>query len=151
MTRNMTVSLIEHERIVTTVQKAKTVKPFVDVRYKSFAPFVAALGNFVPADQPLYAFEPDKTLLGVIGFYTGQHVEEVGLEAIAEMADAEQTHWVVVRDRRPTGGNYATLEASGIPHRLVSEHRIGNRRTLRIVAFGALNSASERQPEGRRR
>ncbi len=30
MTRNMTVSLIEHERIVTTVQKAKTVKPFVE-------------------------------------------------------------------------------------------------------------------------
>jgi len=30
MTRNMTVSLIEHERIVTTVQKAKNVKPFVE-------------------------------------------------------------------------------------------------------------------------
>ena len=30
MTRNMAASLIEHERIVTTVQKAKTVKPFVE-------------------------------------------------------------------------------------------------------------------------
>ena len=30
MTRNMTISLIEHERIVTTVQKAKNVKPFVE-------------------------------------------------------------------------------------------------------------------------
>jgi len=30
MTRNMSNSLIEHERIVTTVQKAKTVKPFVE-------------------------------------------------------------------------------------------------------------------------
>ena len=30
MTRNMTCSLIEHERIVTTVQKAKAVKPFVE-------------------------------------------------------------------------------------------------------------------------
>ena len=30
MTRNMAVSLIEHERIVTTIQKAKTVKPFVE-------------------------------------------------------------------------------------------------------------------------
>ena len=30
MTRNMTNSLIEHERIVTTIQKAKTVKPFVE-------------------------------------------------------------------------------------------------------------------------
>ncbi|MFT4539132.1 MAG: large subunit ribosomal protein L17 [Planctomycetota bacterium] len=30
MTRNMTSSLIEHERIITTVQKAKAVKPFVE-------------------------------------------------------------------------------------------------------------------------
>jgi len=30
MLRNMAVSLIEHERIVTTVPKAKTVKPLVE-------------------------------------------------------------------------------------------------------------------------
>ncbi len=30
MTRNMANSLIEHERIITTIQKAKTVKPFVE-------------------------------------------------------------------------------------------------------------------------
>lgn len=30
MTRNMTASLIEHERIITTVQKAKAVKPFIE-------------------------------------------------------------------------------------------------------------------------
>ena len=30
MTRNMSTSLIEHERIITTIQKAKTVKPFVE-------------------------------------------------------------------------------------------------------------------------
>ncbi len=30
MARNMAVSLIEHERIVTTVPKAKNVKPFVE-------------------------------------------------------------------------------------------------------------------------
>lgn len=30
MMRNMASSLIEHERIVTTLQKAKTVKPFVE-------------------------------------------------------------------------------------------------------------------------
>ena len=30
MTRNMAASLIEHERVVTTLQKAKTVKPFVE-------------------------------------------------------------------------------------------------------------------------
>ena len=30
MTRNMANSVIEHERIVTTIQKAKAVKPFVE-------------------------------------------------------------------------------------------------------------------------
>ncbi|MDF1797590.1 MAG: 50S ribosomal protein L17 [Planctomycetota bacterium] len=30
MTRNMSVSLIEHERIITTVQKAKHLKPWVE-------------------------------------------------------------------------------------------------------------------------
>ena len=30
MTRNMASSLIEHERIITTIQKAKQVKPFVE-------------------------------------------------------------------------------------------------------------------------
>ena len=30
MTRNMAATLIEHERIITTVQKAKAVKPFVE-------------------------------------------------------------------------------------------------------------------------
>ena len=30
MTRNMANSLIEHERIITTIQKAKAVKPFVE-------------------------------------------------------------------------------------------------------------------------
>ena len=30
MTRNMAASVIEHERIITTLQKAKAVKPFVE-------------------------------------------------------------------------------------------------------------------------
>ena len=30
MTRNMAVSLIQHERVITTIQKAKVVKPFVE-------------------------------------------------------------------------------------------------------------------------
>jgi large subunit ribosomal protein L17 len=30
MTRNMANSLIEHERVITTLQKAKVVKPFVE-------------------------------------------------------------------------------------------------------------------------
>lgn len=30
MTRNMTASVIEHERIITTLPKAKAVKPFIE-------------------------------------------------------------------------------------------------------------------------
>jgi 4-amino-4-deoxy-L-arabinose transferase-like glycosyltransferase len=136
---------------LAAVQLFLTVKPFIDTRYKSFVPFVQALREFIPADEPMYAYRPDKTLFGVVGFYTGRRVERVEIESLAEMSGADETHWVVVRDRRPTGGNYAAILNSGIPHRLVSEHRIGNRRTLRILAFGALNSASERQPDGRQR
>jgi len=131
---------------LAVVQLFLTVKPFIDNRYKSFVPFVTALQHFIPSDQPVYAYRPDETLLGVIGFYTERPVEVVDLESLARLADAEATHWVVVRDRRPDGGNYAVVEREAIPHRLVSEHRIGNRRTLRILSLGAMDSASEREP-----
>lgn len=119
-----------------------TVKPFVD-RYKSFVPFVDALERWVPEGRPLHAFAPDETILGVVGFYAGRRVQIVDLDELRRMAREPDTHWVLVRDRRPEAGFYGSIEAAGIPHRLVSEHRVGNRRTLRILALGAMNSASE--------
>jgi 4-amino-4-deoxy-L-arabinose transferase-like glycosyltransferase len=122
-----------------------TVKPFVD-RYKSFVPFVDALERWVPEGRPLHAFAPDETIVGVVGFYAGRRLQVVDQDDLRRMAGAPDTHWVLVRDRRPEGGFYGSIEAAGIPHRLVSEHRVGNRRTLRILAFGAMNTASESAP-----
>jgi 4-amino-4-deoxy-L-arabinose transferase-like glycosyltransferase len=123
-----------------------TITPFAD-GYKSFVPFVAALQRAVPAEDPLYAYRPDETLIGVVGFYTERRVEEVDLGTLARLAQAERTQWVLVRDRHPTGGNYAAIQSAGIPHRVVSEILVGNQRTLRILALGAMNTASERAPD----
>jgi 4-amino-4-deoxy-L-arabinose transferase-like glycosyltransferase len=122
-----------------------TVKPFVD-RYKSFVPFVDALQRWVPGERTLHAFAPDETILGVVGFYAGRRMQVVDLDGLRRMARAPDTHWVLVRDRRPEGGFYGSIGSADIPHRLVSEHRVGNRRTLRILALGAMNTASERGP-----
>jgi 4-amino-4-deoxy-L-arabinose transferase-like glycosyltransferase len=122
-----------------------TVKPFVD-RYKSFVPFVDALERWVPEGRALHAFAPDETIVGVVGFYAGRRMQVVDLDDLRRMARAPDTHWVLVRDRRPEAGFYGSIEAAGIPHRLVSEHRVGNRRTLRILALGVMNSASESAP-----
>lgn len=122
-----------------------TVKPFVD-RYKSFVPFVEALERWVPEGRPLHAFAPDETILSVVGFYSGRRVDVVELGDLRRMARESDTQWVLVRDRRPEGGFYAAVVEAGIPHRLVSEHRVGNRRTLRLLALGAMNTASERAP-----
>ena len=100
----------------------------------------------MPEERSLHAFAPDETILGVVGFYTGRRVQIVDLDDLRRMVRARDTHWVLVRDRRPEGGFYGSIEAAGIPHRLVSEHRVGNRRTLRILAFGAMNTASESAP-----
>jgi hypothetical protein len=98
---------------LAAVQLFLTVKPFVDMRYKSFVPFVEVLREFIPADESTYVYQPDKTLFGVVRAYTGRHVERVEIESLAEMSGADETHWVMVRDRRLTGGNYAAILNSG--------------------------------------
>jgi len=105
-------------------------------RSKSFSPFVASLERRVPAQAPLFAFEPDETLLGVVGFYTGRRLLPVDLLALHRLAADPVPHFVVVRDRRPSGARYAALVRSGIPHHVLSEDVIGRRRTLRIVVLG---------------
>ncbi|MDH5307912.1 MAG: glycosyltransferase family 39 protein [Myxococcales bacterium] len=133
--------------VLTALQLFLTIPSFVD-RYKSFVPFVEALREYVPADRPVYAYRPDETLLGVVGFYTHRIVTPIEMKALEELAESSETQWVVVRDRRQKGGNYAAIQRAEIPHRLVSEQVVGNRRTLRILALGAMNTASERAPGG---
>jgi 4-amino-4-deoxy-L-arabinose transferase-like glycosyltransferase len=124
-----------------------TVKPLVD-RSKSFVPFVEALEAAAPAPAALYAFRPDETLLGVVGFYTGRRLEVVDADRLARLAEAQAPSIVLVRDRRPDGANYAGIEASGLPHRVLAECRIGGRRTLRILALGGDTRSGERPDPG---
>ncbi len=119
-----------------------TVRPFVD-RFKSFVPFVRELEKNVDATTPLYAYRPDETTLGVVGFYTGKRVTEVDLEELKTFAREKPSTWLVLRDNKKTGGNYGEIEKAGIPHRVLSEQVIGDGRTMRIIAVGE-NSGHER-------
>ncbi len=115
-----------------------TVRPFVD-RFKSFVPFVRELEKYAGLTGPLYAYRPDETTLGVVGFYTGRQLTVVGLEELKALAAKGATVSLVVRDTKRTGGNYGEIVQAGISHRLLSEQVIGDGRTLRLLAVGDRN------------
>ena len=112
-----------------------TVRPFVD-GFKSFVPFVRQLEKQVPAATRLYAYRPDETTLGVIGFYTGRQVTFVELGELKSVARGPATIWLITRDSKKTGGHYGEIKNAGIPHRVLSEQVIGDGRTMRIIAVG---------------
>jgi 4-amino-4-deoxy-L-arabinose transferase-like glycosyltransferase len=112
-----------------------TVRPFVD-RFKSFVPFVRQLEKHVPAAAQVYAYRPDETTLGVIGFYTGRQATVVELEQLKNVARGPATIWLITRDNKKTGGYYGEIQDAGIPHRVLSEQVIGDGRVMRIIAVG---------------
>jgi 4-amino-4-deoxy-L-arabinose transferase-like glycosyltransferase len=112
-----------------------TTEPYLD-RHKSFLPFVADLEKYVPQHEPLYAFQPDETMLGIIGFYSGRDVTVVDFEGLQRLAGQSGPSWLVVRDTGRRGGNYDAIVGFGVPHRLVSATVIGRDRRLRILALG---------------
>jgi hypothetical protein len=112
-----------------------TVRPFVD-RFKSFVPFVRQLEKHVPAATQVYAYRPDETTLGVIGFYTGRRVTVVDLEELRSVARGPATIWLITRDNKKTGGYYGEIQNTGIPHHVLAEQVIGDGRMMRIIAVG---------------
>jgi 4-amino-4-deoxy-L-arabinose transferase-like glycosyltransferase len=73
--------------------------PLLD-RYKSFVPFCSAVGTAVPAATPLYGYQPDETLRGVVPFYTGRFLTEIEtLPALEEAIGKTHTAFVVIRDK----------------------------------------------------
>ena len=115
-----------------------TVPPFID-GFKSFVPFVKELERQAGSTATLYAYRPDETTLGIVNFYTGRSLRVIGLEELKAMARGSTREQVVVRDSRPKGGNYGEITRAGIPHRLVSEQLVGDRRTMRIITVGGSN------------
>lgn len=110
--------------------------PVLDA-YKSFRPFVSSLEATVPAKAPLYAFEPDETLYGVIDFYTGRRATAVGVDELRRLAHEPRESFVVIRDHYPEGSRTRALRAAGIPYRVVAEQVMGGDRAVRILAVGA--------------
>ena len=75
------------------------VMPLLD-RYKSFVPFCNAVTTAVPASAPLYGYQPDETLRGVVPFYTGRFLTEVEtLPALEEAIGKAHTAFIVIRDK----------------------------------------------------
>ncbi len=73
--------------------------PLLD-RYKSFVPFCSAVSAAVPATAPLYGYQPDETLRGVVPFYTGRFLTEIEtLPALEAAIGKTQTAFVVIRDK----------------------------------------------------
>ena len=124
------------------------LKPGLD-GHKSFVPFVRELERWVPAERPLYAFQPPEATLGVIGFYTDRSVTPVDLDALRDLARGHEKSWVVVRDREGSHGPYAVLREAGVPHRVVSETRVDDSRRFRILALGGDDAAAARAGEER--
>jgi 4-amino-4-deoxy-L-arabinose transferase-like glycosyltransferase len=112
-----------------------TVRPFVD-GFKSFVPFVQQLEKHVSPATPVYAYRPDETTLGVVGFYTGRQVTVVELEELKSLVRQPATIWLITRDNKKTGGFYGEIQTAGIPHRMISEQVIGDGRIMRIIAVG---------------
>ncbi len=73
--------------------------PLLD-RYKSLAPFCAAVGAAVPAEAPLYGYGSDETLRGVVPFYTKRFLTEI--ESLPDLETAlgrGQPAYIVIRDK----------------------------------------------------
>ncbi|OPY64980.1 MAG: Undecaprenyl phosphate-alpha-4-amino-4-deoxy-L-arabinose arabinosyl transferase [Syntrophorhabdus sp. PtaU1.Bin050] len=75
-----------------------SIVPILD-KYKSFVPFSSQVTALVPADQPLYAYQPDETLRGAVPFYTGRFVveaEEIGKDLFSK----EDPFYIMIRDKK---------------------------------------------------
>jgi 4-amino-4-deoxy-L-arabinose transferase-like glycosyltransferase len=104
--------------------------PLLD-RYKSFVPFCNTVSTAVPATAPLYAYQPDETLRGVVPFYTGRFLTEIEtLPALEETIGKAHTAFVVIRDKN--GKIEEELLSTG---RLSVLARLGMDATRSVVLF----------------
>jgi 4-amino-4-deoxy-L-arabinose transferase-like glycosyltransferase len=105
------------------------VMPALDI-HKSFVPFSRLVTTLVPADKPLYAYQPDETLRGAVPFYTGRYVvetEEIGKDLLSK----EEPFYLMIRDRREVMEK--ELLSTGKLHLLVKQ-LMGSDRTLALFS-----------------
>jgi 4-amino-4-deoxy-L-arabinose transferase-like glycosyltransferase len=120
---------------LATVHLFATFKAYFDPS-KSFVPVVRAIERYVPANAPLYGFQPPEATLGAIGFYTNRRIVSVDLDTLRALAQGAATSFVLVRDRERSAGPYAMLRKAGVPHRVLAERLVDGRRRFRILAIG---------------
>jgi 4-amino-4-deoxy-L-arabinose transferase-like glycosyltransferase len=76
------------------------ILPVLD-RHKSFVPFCQQITATVPADQPLYAYQPDETLRGAVPFYTGRYLIEMeNLGNVITLLEKKELLFIVIRDKK---------------------------------------------------
>jgi 4-amino-4-deoxy-L-arabinose transferase-like glycosyltransferase len=76
--------------------------PLID-RYRSITPFCEQVKVVVGSAKPLYAYQPDESLRGVIPFYTGRYIEELwSPEQLEEILRKGYQVFIVGRDRGGT-------------------------------------------------
>jgi 4-amino-4-deoxy-L-arabinose transferase-like glycosyltransferase len=84
--------------IVVLLFAVVAIVPILD-SHKSFVPFSRQVMATVPADQPLYAYQPDETLRGAVPFYTGRYVIEIE-ELRDDLLKKEEPFFVMIRDKK---------------------------------------------------
>jgi 4-amino-4-deoxy-L-arabinose transferase-like glycosyltransferase len=102
------------------------IVPVLDT-HKSFVPFSRQVTALVPADQPLYAYQPDETLRGAVPFYTGRFVVETEEIGKGLLSKKEETFYLMIRDKREVVEK--ELLSTGKLHVLVKQ-LMGSDRTL---------------------
>jgi 4-amino-4-deoxy-L-arabinose transferase-like glycosyltransferase len=76
------------------------VIPVLD-NHKSFVPFCRQIDAIVPVGEPVYAYQPDETLRGVVPFYTGHYVIEIDkLASVETMLQKEEPFYIIIRDKK---------------------------------------------------
>jgi len=111
-----------------------SVVPVLDLS-KSFVPFCRQIMTIVPADQPLYAYQPDETLRGAVPFYTGRYL--IGIEDLGDVATLlrkNEPFFIVIRDNRAS--QQKELLSTGKLHILVKQE-MGTDRTLSLLSNNA--------------
>jgi 4-amino-4-deoxy-L-arabinose transferase-like glycosyltransferase len=105
--------------------------PVLDM-YKSFVPFCRQIAAIVPVGEPIYAYQPDETLRGVVPFYTGRYVTETEEFASVEMMlQKEEPFYIIIRDKKEEMENI--LLSTGRLFSLVKQE-MGTDRTLVLLS-----------------
>jgi hypothetical protein len=122
--------------------------PVLDL-HKSFVPFCQQIMALVPADQPLYAYQPDETLRGAVPFYTGRYIiEKEDLADVATTLQKRESFFIAIRDQREKLEK--ELLSIGKLYILVKQE-MGTDRTLALLSNKAQSSLTIPDPFKKRK